>query len=75
MTEPSLEARLERLDAIAARLSSDDLELDEALQLFEEAVGQVRAAREQLRTAELRVEEMLGRAGSPTLRPLDADPG
>jgi len=66
----TLEARLRRLEEILARMESDEVALEEALRLFEEGVGHVRAAEEVLATAELRVEELL--AGGST-RPLDTE--
>jgi exodeoxyribonuclease VII small subunit len=39
---------LERLEAIVRRLEADDLDLDEALKLFEEGVERLRVARAQL---------------------------
>ncbi len=51
--------QLERLEAIVRRLESDDLDLDEALQLFEEGVERLRVAREQLQQAELKVKKVL----------------
>ena len=73
MAEPSngsLEARLTRLDAIVAALESDGLELEQALALFEEGVGHLRAAEQVIRTAELRIEQLLeGVAGEPALAP------
>lgn len=68
---PSLEARMDRLDVIARELEGGALELDEALELFEEAVAHLRAAHAELEAAELRVEEVVGRADAPGLRPLD----
>ena len=41
------------------RLESEDLDLDEALKLFEEGVERLRAAREQLSQAELKVKKVL----------------
>lgn len=58
-----LEARLRRLEAIVSALDSDALELEHALALFEEGVGHVRRAQEILSAAELKVEELIGRAG------------
>ena len=57
--ELSLEARLGRLESILARMESEEVELDEALQLFEEGVGHVREAERVLAETELRVEELL----------------
>ncbi|MFW6202360.1 MAG: exodeoxyribonuclease VII small subunit [Gemmatimonadota bacterium] len=54
-----LEGRLSRIEAIVERLERDDLELDEALELFEEGVEHVRAARRSLSAAELRIERLV----------------
>ena len=69
--EPGLEHRLKRLEAILAALEADELELEKALELFEEGVGHVRAAERVLAETELRVEELLGDDGAT--RPLDGD--
>ena len=50
---------LERLEAIVEALESQDLDLDQALALFEEGVTRLRAARERLATAEARVRQIL----------------
>lgn len=55
----SLETRLARLEEILSRMESDDVELEEALKLFEEGVGHVRSAEKVLAETELRVEELL----------------
>jgi len=55
----SLEERLERLERIMGRLEADDVPLEEALRLFEEGVGHVRAAEKILAETELKVEELL----------------
>jgi exodeoxyribonuclease VII small subunit len=63
---------LERLEQIVRRLESEELDLDEALQLFEEGVGRLRAARERLEAAELRVRQVLaGHAGKLRVEDLD----
>lgn len=64
----TLEARLRRLEEILARMEAEDIELEEALRLFEEGVGHVREAERVLTETELRVEELL--AGDTT-RPLE----
>jgi exodeoxyribonuclease VII small subunit len=51
--------QLERLEAIVRELEAEDLELDQALKLFEEGVERLRAAREQLDQAELKVKKVL----------------
>jgi exodeoxyribonuclease VII small subunit len=69
----SLEGRLRRLEEIVGRLESEELNLDEALALFEEGIGHVREAESSLAAAELRVEELLGEGESLTTRPLDEE--
>jgi len=69
-SELSLEARLRRLEEILARMESDQVPLEEALNLFEEGVAHVREAERVLAAAELRVEELLA---SGRTRPLDVD--
>ena len=54
---------LSRLEEIVRKLESEDLELDEALRLFEEGVSRLRAARERLAQAELKVQAVLQEAG------------
>ena len=66
----SLEARLRRLEEILARMESDDVALEEALELFEEGVAHVRDAERVLSETELRVEELLEGGGT---RALDLD--
>jgi exodeoxyribonuclease VII small subunit len=50
---------LARLEEIVRRLEADDVELDAALALFEEGVTRLRAARERLAEAELKVQTVL----------------
>jgi len=54
-----LAAQLERLEQIVRRLEAPELDLDEALKLFEEGVERLRAARERLAQAELKVKKVL----------------
>jgi exodeoxyribonuclease VII small subunit len=58
-TELSLEARLQRLDQIVAALEREDLELDDALKLFEEGIAHLRSAQAVLNTAELQIEKLI----------------
>ena len=62
---------LERLEAIVRRLEAEDLDLDEALKLFEEGVERLRVAREQLAQAELKVKKVLEIESSPLPGPPD----
>ena len=69
---PSLAEELARLEDIVRRLEADDVELDTALVLFEEGVARLRAARERLVAAELKVQAVLEEAGGD-LRLTDLD--
>jgi exodeoxyribonuclease VII small subunit len=60
--------QLERLEAIVRRLEAEDLDLDQALKLFEEGVERLRAAREQLAQAEAKVKKALKGEGSGSPR-------
>jgi exodeoxyribonuclease VII small subunit len=62
MTDPtpdSLSADLRRLEEIVRGLEAEDTDLDRALELFEEGVARLRAARERLTEAEARVQKVL----------------
>ena len=66
----SLEDRITRLELILTRLESDEIPLEQALELFEEGIAHVREAERVLSETQLRVEELL--AGGKT-RELDVD--
>lgn len=57
--DTGLEERLARLESIVERLERDDLELEEALALFEEGIGHVREASTILERTQLRVEKLV----------------
>ena len=67
----SIAQDLNRLEEIVRRLEADDVELDAALALFEEGVARLRAARERLASAEVKVQEVLEQAGDQRLTDLD----
>jgi exodeoxyribonuclease VII small subunit len=70
---PPLGDELARLEEIVRKLEADDVELDTALALFEEGVARLRAARERLLSAELKVQAVLEEAdGDIRLTDLDA---
>ena len=81
MTDPDLtfEEILRELESIADSLEREDLDLDQALKLFERGVGRLRVAGGMLDSAHGRVEELVeSAADSWELRPLDSvpeDPG
>ena len=56
---PTFAQQLERLEEIVRRLESQDLDLDEALKLFEEGVEGLRAMRERLSSVEATVKQVL----------------
>ena len=56
---PSLETRLDRLDEIVRSLEREDLDLEQALKLFEEGIAHLRHAQELLTDAELRIERLV----------------
>ena len=68
----ALAEELARLEEIVRKLEAEDLELDDALQLFEEGVARLRAARERLAAAELKVQAVLEEAGGD-IRVTDLD--
>lgn len=72
--EVGLEARLSRLESIVDQLERDDLELQEALELFEEGIGHVRAAHSLLEGSRLRVEKLVVEMnGAVSLEPQSPD--
>ena len=67
--------QLDRLEEIVRRLESQDLnvDLDEALKLFEEGVERLREARERLTAADAKVKQVLAdRAGNFKVEDFDA---
>jgi len=68
----SIAKDLNRLEEIVRKLEADDVELDAALALFEEGVSRLRAARERLGAAEVKVQTVLEEAGGD-LRLSDLD--
>jgi exodeoxyribonuclease VII small subunit len=68
----SIAKDLNRLEEIVRKLEAEDVELDAALALFEEGVSRLRAAREHLEAAEVKVQTVLEEAGGD-LRLSDLD--
>jgi exodeoxyribonuclease VII small subunit len=68
----SIAKDLLRLEEIVRKLEAEDVELDAALALFEEGVSRLRAAREHLAAAEVKVQTVLEAAGGD-LRLSDLD--
>jgi exodeoxyribonuclease VII small subunit len=60
--QPSLADDIAKLEGLVRQLEEDDVDLDRALALFEEAVGHLRTARERLAVAETRIQLVLEQA-------------
>ncbi len=69
---PSFRAELEQLEAIVRQLEDTDVDLDKALELFEEGVRRLKSARELLRESEVTVKRVLEDADG-TIRTDDLD--
>jgi exodeoxyribonuclease VII small subunit len=67
----SIAQDLSRLEEIVRKLEADDVELDAALALFEEGVARLRAARDRLVSAEVKVQTVLEEAGDLRLTDFD----
>lgn len=68
-----LGARIERLQAIVAELERDDIELEDAMRLFEEGVAHLRAAEALVARTELMIERLLEEADGPRLEPVEEE--
>jgi len=58
----AIRSEIERLEEIVRSLEANDLDLDDALLLFEEGVRRLKAARDLLRSSELTVKRVLEEA-------------
>ena len=72
-TNPSLSELTTRLEAIVRALEEDPMELDGAIELFQEAVGHLRKAESVLDAAELKIDELVGRGEGARLEAFDED--
>lgn len=66
-----LGARIHRLQRIVADLEREDIELEDAMRLFEEGVGHLRAAETLLAKTELQIERLLEDGDAVRLDPID----
>lgn len=70
--QPDFGKELERLEAIVRQLETPDLDLDQALKLFEEGVERLRSARDRLNAAQAKVKQVLSdHAGTLKVDDLD----
>lgn len=68
--DPTLEERLSRLTEVVRNLEEDTIDLEVALELFEEGIQHVREAEVILNHAELRVKELIGSSENLEVRQL-----
>ncbi|MBT8479704.1 MAG: exodeoxyribonuclease VII small subunit [Gemmatimonadetes bacterium] len=72
--DPTFESALAELETIADSLERDDLDLDQALSLFERGIERLRMAGRLLDSAHGKVEELIqGATDTVETRPLDAE--
>jgi exodeoxyribonuclease VII small subunit len=68
------EKAFQQLEKIVQRLESENLPLDESLQLFEEGISLSRFCHQRLEEVEKKIETILADAkGQPITEPFDAD--
>ncbi len=67
----SFEEGLERLEMLVARLEGGDLELEEALEVFERGVALTRQCSSRLEAAERRIEVLVQEGRHRETRPLE----
>jgi exodeoxyribonuclease VII small subunit len=71
LPEMPLGARIHRLQRIVADLEREDIELEDAMRLFEEGVGHLRSAQELVSRTELQIDRLLEESGTIRVEPLD----
>ncbi|MEO8063814.1 MAG: exodeoxyribonuclease VII small subunit [Pseudomonadota bacterium] len=64
---PDFEKSLVELEALVAKLEQGDVPLEDALKTFERGVALTRQCQTALRTAQQKVEVLLGRNGEETI--------
>ncbi len=70
---PTFREELERLEAIVRALEERDIDLDDALELFEEGVARLKSARSLLQHAQVEVKRVIEQAdGTIKTAKLDA---
>jgi exodeoxyribonuclease VII small subunit len=72
-SELQLGARIQRLQRIVAELEREDIELEDALRLFEEGVTHLRAAEGLVARSELLIERLLEQTGGPRLERVERE--
>jgi exodeoxyribonuclease VII small subunit len=73
--EPTLEAAMERLDAIVREMEAGELPLETLISKYEEGIGLSKLCQERLERAEERIRILTrDAAGNPVLEEFDANP-
>ncbi|HLU62106.1 MAG TPA: exodeoxyribonuclease VII small subunit [Gammaproteobacteria bacterium] len=67
------ETALAELEQLVERLESGEQSLEDALQDFERGIALTRQCQQALKSAELRVQQLLARNGEETLEPFETD--
>lgn len=65
----TFDAAMARLEEVVARMEAGDLELEQALTLYEEGIGLVRACSEKLENAQQKMQKLRMGEASVTLEP------
>lgn len=71
---PSFEDAFARLEEIITQIDAGELQLEEALALFEEGVRLLRLTGQKLDEADLRVQQLLADGDGWALKPFGGDP-
>lgn len=70
------EKAFQQLEVIVKRLESEELPLDDALQLFEQGIGLSRFCNQKLEEVEKKIELILADAkGQPRIEPFESEAG
>jgi exodeoxyribonuclease VII small subunit len=64
-----IETTFEKLDALASKLESDEVNLEDSLKAFEEGIKLVRTAQKKLQEAEQHVQLLIDQNGRPQAEP------
>lgn len=67
MTNTTIEAALGRLEEIVSQLESDEVDLESALQLFEEGVKLASQVKKKLTDSELKIKQVIENAAGFSL--------
>ena len=69
------EKSLAELEALVERMESGELSLEDSMKQFERGIQLVRACQQQLKQAELKVQQLVQKNGDAKLEDFAGDPG